>query len=90
MYPNLRSGITIAKVLSSVNKSLNIAKEIIPIYQSISPMIGNARRAFSLLKEFKGFNLGTPQNSSLTSNDTPLKKTTNSVSSNSSYPSFFQ
>lgn len=89
MYPNLRSGITIAKVLSSVNKSLNIVKEVIPIYQSISPMIGNARRAFSLLKEFNGLNLGNKRNISLP-NNAPSKKTTNTVSSNSNYPSFFQ
>lgn len=89
MYPNISSGITIAKVLSGVNKSLNIAREIIPIYQTISPMIGNARKAFSLLKEMNipSISKSTPSNN-LNSN----KKTTNVISSNSSvnHPSFFQ
>lgn len=44
MFSNvISSGITLAKVLSGLSKTINIAKEVIPLYESVKPMIGSAK-----------------------------------------------
>lgn len=51
MFP--RNPLTITRVLSGLSKTLNIVNQSIPIYKEIKPMIGNARKVMSVLKEFK-------------------------------------
>lgn len=43
------SGITLAKVLSGLSKTINIAKEVIPLYESVKPMIGSAKNLPKIL-----------------------------------------
>ena len=53
MYPNpLNSGLSLGKVLNGINKTLNVANQIIPIYMQTKPMIENAKSAFGVAKEF--------------------------------------
>lgn len=46
-------GFTFSKILSGAYKTLNLANQIIPLYQSVSPMVRNAKNTFAILKEFK-------------------------------------
>lgn len=43
------SGITLAKILSGLSKTINIAKEVIPLYESVKPMIGSAKNLPKIL-----------------------------------------
>ena len=45
----ISSGITLAKVLSGLSKSINIAKEVIPLYESVKPMIRGAKNLPKIL-----------------------------------------
>ena len=50
MFSNvISSGITLAKVLSGLSKTINIAKEVIPLYESVKPMIGSAKNLPKIL-----------------------------------------
>ena len=52
MFPNIASsGLTLPKVLTGVQKTLNIANQIIPLYVQVKPIIKNAQSAFSVAKE---------------------------------------
>lgn len=46
------TGLTFSKVLSGISKSLNIANQVIPLYQQAKPMIKNAKTIMSVLKDF--------------------------------------
>ena len=60
MFSNvISSGITLAKVLSGLSKSINIAKEVIPLYESVKPMIRGAK---NLLKILNTLNKGSKEN----------------------------
>ncbi len=50
MFSNvISSGITLAKVLSGLSKTINIAKEVIPLYESVKPMIRGAKNLPKIL-----------------------------------------
>lgn len=83
MFPNPRGGLSLIRVLSGINKSLNIVKEVIPIYESISPVFGNIKKSASLLKDF---NLPKKNTVNLGKKSTTIKSSTNNINS----PSFFQ
>ena len=71
-----------SKILGGISKSLNIANQLIPIYQQSKPLISNAKKVFNVIKEFNN----------TTSNNTIIetkKNTINSVSNNTN-PVFFQ
>ena len=56
------SGLTLTKVLSGASKTLTLANQIIPLYQQVSPMVKNAKNAFSVIKEFnKGTKVSRPR-----------------------------
>lgn len=84
------SSLTLTKVLSGISKGLSIANQVIPLYQQAKPMIQNARKVMSVLKEFN----------STTHNKTEPKKTIEAAAKNkktehiavqsSSSPVFFQ
>lgn len=38
MYPNIKSSLSLSKVLGGVSKSLNVIKNIIPIYEDAKPI----------------------------------------------------
>lgn len=45
------SGVDFSKFLSGAYKTLNLANQIIPLYQQISPMVKNARNSFSVISK---------------------------------------
>ena len=45
------TGLTTTKIISGISKTLNIANQAIPIYKEIKPMVGNARKVISVIKE---------------------------------------
>lgn len=50
MFSNvISSGITLAKVLSGLSKTINIAKEVIPLYENVKPMIRGAKNLPKIL-----------------------------------------
>lgn len=83
MFPGSSSGLSLVKIISGLSKSLNIAREVIPIYQQAKPMISNARKAFEVLK---GFNTKVSSNQ----NKTISENRDSYVVSNPNNPSFFK
>lgn len=85
MFSNvISSGITLAKVLSGLSKSINIAKEVIPLYESVKPMIRGAK---NLPKILNTLNKGSKENE--TNKKYPTIKTT-IESSLINNPTFFK
>ena len=53
MFPQtIKTGLTLPKILTGINKTLNVANQIIPIYVQAKPMIQNMKSAFKVAKEF--------------------------------------
>ena len=50
------SGFTFSKFLGGAYKTLNVANQLIPLYKQVSPMVKNARNAFSIISEFNKSN----------------------------------
>ena len=53
------SGFTFSRFLGGAYKTLSIANQIIPLYQQVSPMIKNAKSAFSIISDLKKPNKNT-------------------------------
>lgn len=45
-------GLSFAKIIGGISKTLQIANQVIPLYQKAKPMISNARSMMGILKEF--------------------------------------
>lgn len=54
MFPNyaVPKTFTLSKILGGLSKTLNVANQVIPLYQQAKPLIGNARSILGVLKEF--------------------------------------
>jgi hypothetical protein len=86
MFPNLKNPFTITKIINGLSKSLNVANNIIPIYEQTKPMIENAR---NIIKKIKNIDLNKIKNNINNIHDTKIKTTT--LKSNSlNNPSFFK
>ncbi len=48
----ITSGLSLTKVISGISKTLNIANQVIPLYQQVKPIISNASSILSVFKEF--------------------------------------
>ena len=74
MFSNvISSGITLAKVLSGLSKTINIAKEVIPLYESVKPMIRGAK---NLPKILNTLNKSSKENKFFLCNKKTLKSHT--------------
>lgn len=49
----LTKGLSLTKIIGGISKTLQIANQVIPLYQKTKPIINNARSIFSVLKEIK-------------------------------------
>ncbi len=95
MFPQaIRTGLSLPKILTGINKTLTVANQIIPIYVQAKPMIQNMKGAFQVAKEFMSQTKtpSKPQNnntqkvvSTTTSNQNQTKRIQSSVSN----PVFF-
>lgn len=43
-------GLSLSKIIGGINKTLQIANQMIPLYQRAKPMITNARSIFNVIK----------------------------------------
>lgn len=66
------SSLVFSKFLSSVYKTLTIANQVIPLYRQVSPMVKNAKNAFSIISEISKSN--KPQISKSNSNNSNKQK----------------
>lgn len=48
----ITSSLSLTKVISGISKTLNIANQVIPLYQQVKPIISNASSILSVFKEF--------------------------------------
>ncbi|MDD4187226.1 MAG: hypothetical protein PHX04_00400 [Bacilli bacterium] len=48
---NNASNFSFIGILSGLNKTLGVAKEVIPLIQQTKPLINNVRTAYSLIKD---------------------------------------
>lgn len=47
----LTKGLSITKIIGGLSKTLQIANQVIPLYQKAKPMISNAKTLFGVVKE---------------------------------------
>ena len=90
MFPNIPGGFNLSRLLGGISKSLNVANQVIPIYQQLSPMVQNAREAFGSLKEMTNSKVNKPINNMpkmSAPNNMNQKRT---IINSSNNPSFFQ
>lgn len=83
------SAFSLSKLLGGISKGLTIANQVLPIYQQAKPMIQNARKVMSVLKEFnKTSNNGNVNNK--TTVEVKAKEKTESKIQLNNAPVFFQ
>lgn len=83
------TGLTVTKVLGGLSKALGIANQAIPLYQQIKPMVGNARKVMSVLKEFNTPVKETPAKKAIIS-QAKEKEVIEKTITSPSHPVFFQ
>lgn len=71
----ISNSLSIGKVLNGISKGLSIANQIIPLYQQVKPMVGNARKILHMLKEFNHSS----------NNNVPIQKTINQNNEESNF-----
>lgn len=49
----ITKGLSLTKIIGGLSKTLQIANQVIPLYQKTKPIINNAKSLFSIVKEFK-------------------------------------
>ena len=74
------------KILGGISKALNVANQLIPLYNQAKPIISNARNILGVLKEVNSKDVVDDKNI-IESTDYQIKKEDNS--SNSNNPTFF-
>ena len=89
MFPgrNLSTLFNIPRIINSLNNTLNVAKQIIPIYKEAKPMVNNIRTTFNKLKNITNNNVIEHAHE----NAKDIKEKINTIKSvNSNNPVFFQ
>lgn len=74
------------KVLGGLSKTLNVANQLIPLYNQAKPLISNARNILGVLKEFND-NPTPKKNNIIETTNYEIKK--EEKSSNFNNPTFF-
>ena len=99
MYGSNLGGITnnlsISKVIKGISKTLNIANQVIPLYQQVKPIINKASSILSVFKEFNSNDDKNTTSSSSNNIKTTPKVLTNTLSEKkelvaNGLPTFFQ
>lgn len=93
MFPErtLFSSLNITRLIGGLNRTLTVAKELIPIYREAKPLISNAKNAISTFKNITNKAPKIVENAH--NNVKPLKEkiiTIKSDNSNYNNPTFFQ
>lgn len=89
--PGIARGLTFTKVIEGISKTLQIANQVIPLYQKAKPMISNARSMMGILKEFTKKNSKTIEaEDAIVVNSTPKQNTSIATKKEeSTSPTFF-
>lgn len=54
-------GLSLTKIIGGLSKTLQIANQVIPLYQKAKPIITNARSIFSTIKDITKNNSSNPK-----------------------------
>lgn len=84
--PMMPKTFSFTKILGGISKTLNVANQLIPLYNQAKPIISNARNILGVLKEFNTKDLAESKNT-IEAKDYEIKKEDNS--SNINAPTFF-
>lgn len=89
--PGIARGLSFTKVIGGISKTLQIANQVIPLYQKAKPMIGSARNMMGILKEFSKNNSKTIEaKDAIVVNSTPKQNTSIATKKEeSTSPTFF-
>ncbi|MDD2208030.1 MAG: hypothetical protein PHG03_04940 [Bacilli bacterium] len=80
---NSTSNFSLISILSGLNKTLNVAKNVMPLIEQTKPLISNVRTAYSLIKDVNSHNTKT-------TSKTPIKKEAEkTIIKTNSNPQFF-
>lgn len=80
----MNNGLSLIKIISGLSKTLNIAREVIPIYKQVKPIISNSGKLLSGLNNFSLNKQKNDNNNNNNTSTTELKQITNNN------PVFFQ
>lgn len=75
MFPG-SNPLTLTKILSGISKSLNIAGQIVPIYNQVTPMISGAKNIYNKIKNIN-INTTSKVNNTLHNKSTTISSSTN-------------
>lgn len=48
----MNNGLSLTKVISGINKTLNVANQLIPLYKKVKPMISKSESIISSISNF--------------------------------------
>lgn len=89
----IKTGLTLSKVIGGLSKTLNLANQIIPLYKEAIPVVNNAKSVFSILKDLNKSpakkTINTKPTNLKTTFSNPPKKDTYNLSKPSNNPRFF-
>lgn len=85
----LGTTLSFGKILTGISKTINIANQVIPLYQQVKPMMANAKGALSILKTINqpAKSSNTPKENTTVTNT--IKKEENISFSSLNAPVFF-
>ena len=87
MFSNvIGTGLTLTKVISGLSKTVNIVKEVIPIYENVKPMLGKTKKIFKYVQN--GNNIVLKNSNNILNRQ--IKKTTSTASNLINNPTFFK
>ena len=84
MNPNSLNGFNLVKIITSLNRVLNIANKAIPLYNQFKPILKNTNTLTNMLNIINSSDNNLEKNKDIDSNE-KLKKV-----SNNNLPTFFQ
>ena len=85
---SLGGGLNLAKIIGGLSKTLQIANQVIPLYQKAKPMISNARSLFGIVKEM-GKNTQKEKQIASTSNKKTVETSNQQKKERTPSPTFF-
>lgn len=89
--PSVARGLSFTKIIGGISKTLQIANQVIPLYQKAKPMISNARSMMGILKEFTKNNSKTieAQDAVVVNTNSNQSQTINTKKEDTTSPTFF-
>jgi hypothetical protein len=88
MFGEIYRGINLTKIIGGLQRTLNFANQLIPLYKETKPLLNNARNTFNTIKKWSYNNIEKiPDNKNIKD----IKEKINTLKSiNLNNPTFFQ